>query len=504
MIKINTIKPQGMTAEAASIEIEKVPGVGIHCQATPQVAVKEALLLALTALSSIGCNYQQKGTNIKTTPWNGVISSRITLPLAIGLHAMNTGESFPCLDRFVIVGSVRLDGSVDRVGYWMQAAEVAKQTGRALILPTESANLAADVFGDEVDIYGVGHLEEAFAILKGDAPERFLAKAGSAKYPEQDDNLPLTWSLLRMDPDKVRAIEIAAAGGHSMMLLGVPGSGKAMCAKALTQVLPPMTEEENRETQRAYSFASESIRPGVRPFLMSSHLSFTRAYVGDHSSPGLMPLAHNGVLFLHDLSCIAPAVKEIFEDALRKKSVSVAYQQESYTYPARFIGVFAANTCACGYDGEGDRCTCTPGQKQAYLNKLTQNSSFVTMQVKVKTAPKSATQYGDTFSEAQAKVANARAIQLERNHGCLNEDLESNTARAILSEDENTNAALFDYIYTLLEKMHLPCRAITAICKIARTIADLEGAEDVAKEHILEAVNYRTLDKLESDFRASL
>lgn len=498
--RVTSVKTHGVNPVQTTVEVQVTDGIGIHLVGLADQAVKESLLRTVTALQSKGFYIPGKKVVINIAPADiRMGSSEYDLPIALGIIAASGQRELPDIDKYVIAGEIGLDGSVRDVSGWMQAAELAKSLELGCILPTESAKLAARAIGREVNIYGVDSLSEALDILAEGAPdwtarddyecdERMVKESNMEEYGY--------WDSIKGQPGAKRALEIAAAGGHPILLMGIPGSGKLALAKALREILPPMSEEEKLEVQRIYSVTNRNIAPGARPF-RSPHVSASISAMlvggsGDRVLPGEVSLAHGGVFCLQDFNEAPKSIMEAIRAVMEDGKVTLSRLRGKVEYPAKFLPVFTTLPCPCGYYGDGDRCTCTTGQRMAFYERMDGPiMDMLTLQVFVEKPNEGAPQ-GEPASLVAKRVAKGRSIQMER-QGKLNDQLKASEIEKYAKIGENSG----EMLETIMVRMNLSAKSYYRIIKIARTIADLEECEAILPQHIAEASTYRFLDKKE-------
>lgn len=501
MIKtIQTAKLAGLKAIPVTLEASIKDGIGIHLVGLADVSVKEALLRTVTAIQALGYHIPGKKIILNLAPADLVKESEgYDLPIALGLIAVSETEPLTGLDDYLFAGEVGLDGSLRGIPGWFQYAELASELGKACILPKRSALLAAEVLGEKTRIYGVNHLREVIDILNNGAPEKtaydeFLnAPDINAEYK------PHFWDALAGETGIRRALEIAAAGGHHLFLMGAPGSGKGVIARALREILPPMTKEENLEVQRVYSATHRELTPGVRPFRAPHASAYISALLGGGSGdmirPGEVSLAHNGVLFLDEYAEIPKASKEALRAPEEDRKVVISRLRSKVEFPARHQLVLASNPCPCGYYGEGDRCTCTSGQRQAYLSHLS-GPVFDSVDIQLWVHPPKVNQCetaaDESLSDVAERVEKARFLQKAR-QGKLNAELNADEACKLTVGC--TEKEVLDILETIITRLGLSAKSYTRILRIARTIADIENEFEILPRHIAEAASYRFLDR---------
>ena len=511
---IHGAKCIGIDAVLVTVEIDIDRGIGIHLVGLADVAVKESLLRTTTALEALGFHIPGKRIVINLAPAdlrkNG---SGYDLPIAIGIIAASEQRELPRAGRFILMGELGLDGSVRPIPGALPFAEMARNSGfEGIILPEESALEAAEF--QDMQIYGVQGLGDVVRILEGqeDCQElliwntrcyrkRHRARKNSAEAPAGMDFA----DIIGQEGAK-RGVEIAAAGNHNVILVGAPGGGKSSLAKALPGILPPLTTEEALVTSKIYSVAGRSnAQDGLmrrRPFRAPHYSASLPAIVGggggDSILPGEVSLAHNGVLFLDEVGQMPKSVIEALRGPIEDRSVSISRLKAKQEFPASFMLVAASNPCPCGYYGEGDRCTCTPTQRQNYLSKLSGPIlDRIDIQVWMHPVPADRIVRAQKAESSEAVAARVLKARIAQKHRFAAENISTNS--------EMNNRQIEQYcplspsclttLENLVVKMGFSMRAYFRIIKVARTIADLEGSDDIRPTHLLEAASYRFLDR---------
>ncbi|MBR4729063.1 MAG: YifB family Mg chelatase-like AAA ATPase [Prevotella sp.] len=496
----------GLEATTITIEVNLTRGVQFHLSGLADTAVKESYDRIRAAMGNIGFKPPTADITINLSPADiRKEGSGYDLPLAIGILAAHGKVSDTCLSEYMMIGELGLDGSLKPVSGALPVAILArKEKFKGLIVPKANAREAAVV--NNLDIYGMDSLADVVSFFNGaDIYEPTVVDTRKEFY-EQQYTFDLDFADVKGQESVKRALEVAAAGGHNLIMIGPPGSGKSMMARRLPSILPPLSLAESLETTQIHSVAGK-LPTGTslisqRPFRSPHHTVSQVGLAGGTSKamPGEVSLAHNGVLFLDELTEFSRATLEILRQPLEDRKITITRANYTVEYPCSFMLVASMNPCPCGYYGDPlHKCTCTPGQISRYLSKISGPLlDRIDIHCEIQAVPfaqLSKMQPGEPSTSHRERVIKARLIQEERFKDYKNVHCNAQMTERMLHKYAEPDDASLEMLRLAMEKLSLSARAYSRILKVARTIADLEGSNKVQSQHIAEAIGYRSLDR---------
>ncbi len=471
----------------------------------PDAAIRESRERIKAAIKNCGLEYPFQNITVNLAPADiKKEGSGFDLPIALGILGANSGALLNNhLKDYIFLGELSLDGGVRPIKGALSIAAMAKQKGiRRLIVPVENAAEAAVV--GEVDVYGVRSLPEVIDLINGTRDFK-PTRVNTAEMLDQSSRYNVDFHDVKGQMHAKRAIEIATAGGHNILMIGPPGAGKTMLANRIPTILPPLTFNEAIQTTKIHSVAG-LLEPGtglvgVRPFRAPHHTISDAGLIGGGAvpRPGEVSLAHNGLLFLDELPEFARNVLEVLRQPLEDGAVTISRASMSLTFPSRFMLAAAMNPCPCGFFNDPSReCTCTPPMIQRYVSKISgplldRIDIHIDMPA-VKYSELRQSSGGESSAEIRTRVVKARERQLQRFEGekiYCNAQMSPRQIRKYC----NISADCERLLESAMTRLGLSARAHDRILKVARTIADLDGAESIASSNISEAIQYRSLDR---------
>lgn len=495
----------GLDVTTVIMEVSTAAGSSFHLTGLGDEAVREGRDRVMAAVQNNGYEIPIRDITVNLAPADiRKAGTGFDLPMALALLVATETIQIN-LDGYMFVGELGLDGRLQPIkGALPIAIQARKEQFKGLIVPKANAREAAVV--NRLQVYGMESLGQVIRFLKGEENvEPTLVDTRKEFYEHQTD-YPLDYSDVRGQESVKRALEVAAAGGHNLIMVGPPGSGKSMMAKRLPSILPPLTLAESLETTQIHSVAG-ILKQGSslitqRPFRSPHHTISEVALVGGGSNPmpGEISMAHNGVLFCDELPEFNKHTLEVMRQPLEDHIINISRANYSVTFPCNFMFVASMNPCPCGYYGDPTHhCVCTPGQRQRYLNKISGPLlDRIDIQCEISPVPfsqLSKMQPGESSADIRKRVIAARAIQTERFKSVKGIHCNAQMTERMIHLYAGPDSEGFKRLRDAMERLSLSARAYSRILKVARTIADLDGSTDVRAEHIGEAISYRKLDR---------
>lgn len=506
LIKTYAATVQGVDAILITVEINSTRGCLFHLVGLPDAAVKESHQRILSALDVSGYKLPTKQIVVNMAPADlRKEGSAYDLPLAIGMLASTKGIGQESIADYMIMGELSLDGTIQPIRGALPMAIKAREEGlKGFILPSQNASEAAVV--NNLTVYGVSHISEVIEFFEGKRELQPTIVNTREEFYKSQSVYDYDFSEVKGQESVKRGLEVAAAGGHNLIMIGPPGSGKSMMAKRIPSILPPLSLGESLETTKIHSVAGQLEKGSslvcTRPYRSPHHSSSMVAMAGGGSypMPGEISLAHHGVLFLDELPEFSRNVLEVLRQPLEDRKITISRVRCTVEYPASFMLIASMNPCPCGYYNHPSKnCVCSPGQVQKYLNKVS-GPLLDRFDIQIEIIPVtfdeiSSQRASESSSIIQQRVLQARSIQESRYKDEKDVFCNAQMSPRLIKKYAHLKPESLKLLKSAMERLNLSARAYDRILKVSRTIADLDASDTIEIKHLAEAINYRNLDR---------
>lgn len=506
LVKVYGAAVQGIDATPITIEVNCTKGIKFMLVGLPDASVKESHERIISALQENGYKFPRQQIIINMSPANiRKEGTAYDLPLAIGILAASEAIDSSKLEDYLIMGELSLDGTLLPIKGALPIAIMARSLGyKGLILPKQNGREAAVV--NNLAVYGLENIKEVVQFINGECELKSIEVDTREEFKHAQCDFEFDFADVKGQESVKRALEVAAAGGHNLIMVGPPGAGKSMMAKRISSILPPFTLHEALETTKIHSVVG-AVDTGTslmlqRPFRNPHHTISDVALVGGgvYPQPGEISLAHNGVLFLDELPEFSRNALEVLRQPLEDRKIAISRSKFTVEYPASFMLVASMNPCPCGYYTHPDKeCLCSSATVQKYLNKIS-GPLLDRIDIQIEIVPVPFERISDTtpaeLSESiRERVIQARKIQEERFKDDEGIFCNAQMTPRLMVKYATPDDPGLSLLKLAMDRLNLSARAYNRILKVARTIADLSGSKNVQSKHITEAINYRNLDR---------
>jgi len=506
LVKVYAAALQGVNATIITIEVNCSKGIKFFLVGLPDVSIRESHERIVSALGFFGIKFPRKQIVVNMAPADiRKEGASYDLPLAIGILAGAEKIKVDKIGDYLMMGELSLDGTLKAVKGVLPIAIKAKEDGfKGIILPEENAREAAVI--KDLEVYGIKNIHTVIQFFNNEIElERTIVDPRKEFYINQAST-EWDFSDVKGQENVKRAMEVACAGGHNLILIGSPGAGKSMLAKRIPSILPPLTLTESLETTKIHSVAGKINHNGsliaIRPFRSPHHTISSAAMVGGGSypQPGEISLAHNGVLFLDEIAEFNKNVLEVLRQPLEDRKITISRSKFTVEYPAGVMLIASMNPCPCGHFNNPNReCVCHPQQVQKYLNRLSGPLlDRIDIQIEIVPVPFEAisnTQPSESSEKIRQRVIQTRKIQEKRFEDEAGIYCNAQMHTRLLHKHAQPDEKGLLQLKNAMERLSLSARAYDRILRVARTIADLENSPNVQAHHIGEAISYRNLDR---------